>query len=100
MKPDQMMMIIQHLMKKVPSAVAVYGFGSFFRNEPFDDIDLVVILDAAEGELDASALALRRTFASASIELGVRFDITTLTVREFADKPLREKLVPVWRLAA
>lgn len=91
-----MKLVVQNLMKRVPNAVSAHGFGSFFRGEPFNDIDLVIVLDAEADDISRSASILRSVFSEASNALSVQFDLVTLTVKEFSEKPLREALTLLW----
>lgn len=68
----------------------VYGFGSFFRNTNFNDIDLLLM----SGKMSPSPLedyyAAKRKLDLLSQRLGIEFDITFLTYSEFLKKPLLE----------
>jgi predicted nucleotidyltransferase len=78
---------------------AVYGFGSCFRGEPFNDIDLLAVANAA----NAHTL---ETYYELSSLLNLRFalwicpfDLTLLTSDEFKSRPLRNmgELYCLWR---
>lgn len=78
---------------------AAYGFGSFFRHKSYSDIDIVVVFSADCIEtLPVFNAALKRTEALGQT-IGVRFDVTPLTEREFKRKPLLESdsLVPLYQ---
>lgn len=68
----------------------VYGFGSFFRNEPFNDIDLLFVVSASDSQL----AELHRTLCVLLIEIenvvGICIDFTVLTEKEFSSRPLRD----------
>jgi predicted nucleotidyltransferase len=70
---------------------ALYGMGSYFRGEAsYRDIDLVIVVDCARADLLAKGHEIRRSFVNLGERLGVAFDLTILTPREFAEKPLRD----------
>ena len=76
---------------------AVFGFGSYFRGEPFNDIDLALVFkEDCENVLETYELVLSR-LKEATDRLGVRLHITPFTAREFQERPLREHalLVPL-----
>src|SRR5579864_7490108 len=72
------------------SIEGVFGFGSCFRGEPFDDVDLVLVLR------DDCADPLRTYYSvKSAIErllhpLGVTVDLTVLTRREVGERLLLE----------
>ena len=81
----------------IPQIDAVFGFGSYFRGEPFHDIDLVLVFkEDCENTLAVYELVLSR-LKEAYVRLGVRLHITPLTANEFREKPLREHalLIPL-----
>jgi len=76
---------------------AVFGFGSYFRGEPFNDIDLALVFkEDCENVLETYELVLSR-LKEATDRLGVRLHVTPFTAREFQERPLREHalLVPL-----
>jgi predicted nucleotidyltransferase len=80
---------------------AVFGFGSFFRDEPFNDIDLALVFtEDCDDPLQVYERLLARLKVAHS-SLGVRFDVTPLTFKEFREQPLRDHalLVPLFRRA-
>jgi predicted nucleotidyltransferase len=81
---------LAHSLKGISEVEAVFGFGSYFRDEPFDDVDLAVVFtDACENSLAVYELLVSRLRA-ADIRLGVHFHVTPFTGKEFKQKPLRE----------
>jgi predicted nucleotidyltransferase len=79
-------MAIRSAIVDLPDVHAVYGFGSYFRNEPHNDIDLLVV--ACPGCPDTLALfyeVRRRLYA---VEGPI--DLTFLTYGEFLKQPLIE----------
>src|ERR1700741_3774335 len=76
---------------------AVFGFGSYFRGEPFNDIDLVLVFkEGSENTLETYELVLSR-LKEVTARLGVRLHVTPFTANEFQQRPLREHalLVPL-----
>jgi len=70
---------------------AVFGFGSFFRGEAFTDVDLAIIFTEDCSDTLAVYEQLIPNLKLAQDSLGVRFDITPLTVSEFRQRPLRDQ---------
>jgi predicted nucleotidyltransferase len=65
--------------------------GSYFRgDEYYQDIDLVIVVDCARADLLATGREIRTSFVRLGNKLGITFDLTILTPREFAEKPLRD----------
>ena len=68
----------------------MYGFGSFFRTGPFDDVDLLFVVEVNQESL----LGKKRFINSLCQELGrcwrVPVDPLVLTTREFSEEPLRD----------
>lgn len=75
----------------------VFGFGSFFRCDKFNDVDVLVVVD------DYCNYPLKVFYDVKSIldeigsKYGIPIDITYLSYTEYSCKPLREseKLVPI-----
>ena len=81
----------------IPQIDAVFGFGSYFRGQPFNDVDLAVVFkEDCEDALAVFELVLSRLKESEN-RLGVHLDITPFTAKEFRERPLREHalLVPL-----
>jgi predicted nucleotidyltransferase len=69
---------------------AVFGFGSFFRGEPFNDVDLALVFtENCDNALTAFERVLSRLRASED-RLGVHLHITPFTAKEFRERPLLE----------
>lgn len=68
----------------------IFGFGSFFRCDSFNDVDVLVVVD------DHCAYPLRVFYEVKSVldEIGLRYgvpiDITYLSYTEYSRKPLLE----------
>lgn len=69
---------------------AIYGFGSFFRGEPFNDIDLAVVWSSSTSDRLASYYKLKTELDRLADQLGVVVDLSVFTEDEFGDRPLRD----------
>ena len=81
----------------IPQIEAVFGFGSYFRGQPFNDVDLAVVFkDNCEDTLAVFELVVSRLKHSGN-RLQVHLHITPFTAKEFRERPLREHdvLVPL-----
>lgn len=80
-----------------PEIFGVFGFGSFFRCDSFNDVDVLVVVD------DHCDYPLKVFYDVKNIldEIGLKYripiDITYLSYGEYSRKPLRESdnLVPI-----
>jgi predicted nucleotidyltransferase len=81
---------IQSIQRELCEVSHVYGFGSFFRGEDFDDIDVLFVVTGGEETLLNTSRAIRRKMAELSKALGYTIDTLVLTKREMAEKPLRD----------
>lgn len=90
-------MEIRSIFIEWPSVCAAFGFGSFFRNEPFNDVDVLFVLQQECQSHLAIYYDLKKTFDNMGERYGVCFDLTVLTEREFSERPLRDmnSLVPL-----
>jgi predicted nucleotidyltransferase len=69
---------------------AVFGFGSFYRGQPFNDIDLLVVASPCCSTYLEAYYEVRKSFAAALQWLEAPIDITFLTYSEFGEAPLLE----------
>ena len=81
---------IRNITFALPTIEGAYGFGSYFRSEVFSDVDVLIVLGGHSTERLRTFAHLREKFAELELELGVSFDLTILTPREFSERPLRE----------
>lgn len=81
---------------------AVYGFGSFFRGDAFNDIDLLAVASEASVNNLATYYDFRSSLARLSSDIGTPFHLTLLTVEEFLSRPLRDmsEIQLLWGAAA
>jgi predicted nucleotidyltransferase len=81
---------------------AVFGFGSFFRGELFNDLDLLAV--AAKNATDnlETYYKLVTAIEPVAAKLGCSLDLTLLTSDEFATRPLMhmDELRRVWAAEA
>ena len=85
-----MMKEIQCIHTSEPHLLSVYGFGSFFRSEKYNDCDLLLVIDNDCPCLGQIHAELYERFFDLGKKLSVVFDLTILTEREHKRKPLRE----------
>lgn len=81
---------IQSLPIRPLGAKAVYGFGSFFRGEPFNDVDLAVVLSRSTSRGLGSYYGLKMEIDRLAVRLGVVFHLSVFTEDEFGLGPLRD----------
>lgn len=92
-------MEIQSILLKRPEVKDVYGFGSFFRGEPFNDIDILFVLPCEDRSILISVREIRALLHDASRRLRITLHPLILTDREIGEAPLRDmhELVPFHR---
>lgn len=81
---------IQSIVETIPPVLSVWGFGSFFRSEPFNDVDIVMVLHCSRELLVGLVKDVKRKLAKLEDEIGVKFDVLILTPDEFESRPLRD----------
>lgn len=72
------------------SIVGAYGFGSFFRDEHYNDIDITFVTDSHDIMLLQTYDELKRILEKLGGQLSVTFDFLLFTEDEFLEQPLRE----------
>lgn len=87
---EKMRTEIQSIRQERHEVSQVYGFGSFFRGEDFNDIDLLFVISGSEERLLDTSRAIRHRMAALSKKLGCTIDPLVLTEREMAEEPLRD----------
>jgi predicted nucleotidyltransferase len=81
-------MEIQSITAELHDIYGVYGFGSFFRGDQYNDIDILIVASpVCEDTLSLFYLAKERL---QEIDQSIDIDITLLTYSEFLAKPLLE----------
>ena len=81
---------IQHTISQRDDVQSVYGFGSFFRNEPYRDVDVIVVISVERDKILNLTNSIRAEFSSLGTVLGVVFDTKVFTRQEFAGHPIRD----------
>lgn len=81
---------IQYIHTTWSDLVSIYGFGSFFRTDNPSDCDLLLVVKNDTQDLGKLHKELSRDFFNLGKKLSVHFDLTILTEKEHARKPLRE----------
>ncbi|WP_437974763.1 hypothetical protein WMF11_41760 [Sorangium sp. So ce295] len=70
--------------------VNVFGFGSFFRADRSEDVDLLLVLDNQVADPGARYASLAVIFRTLGDKIGVTIDLTVLLESEFEQKLLNE----------
>jgi predicted nucleotidyltransferase len=70
---------------------AVYGFGSFFRDSSFSDVDIIIVSKESENNLVNLHRQLCGLLGEISSSIQLRIDFTLLTEDEFSSVQLRER---------
>jgi predicted nucleotidyltransferase len=81
---------IQSIVEKIPPVLSVWGFGSFYRNEPFNDVDIVMVLHCSRELLLGLVKDVKGNLAKLEDQIGVKFDVLIMTPDEFESRPLRD----------
>ncbi|WP_431523442.1 nucleotidyltransferase domain-containing protein [Mesorhizobium captivum] len=81
---------IRSILEGCSSFQSAWGFGSYFRGEAFKDVDILVVVDCERDKLLFLTRQLKAEVLNLERELGMIFDLLILTVREFAQRPLRD----------
>ncbi len=78
---------------------AVFGFGSFFRGEPFRDIDVLAVTSHGNTEMLRTYYLVSDALDSISVRAGCPVHLTVFTPDEFSARPLRDmdELQPLWK---
>ena len=77
---------------------AVFGFGSFFRGEPFRDIDVLAVTSSGNTELLRTYYLIIATLSPIAAQLGRPIHLIMFTPDEFNSWPLRDmrQLQTLW----
>lgn len=80
-----------------PNLFGVFGFGSFFRSNKFNDIDVLVVVKDSCGQPLDEFYGVKFLLDKISKQFEISIDITFLSYTEYARKPLKESdtLVPI-----
>lgn len=74
----------------------IYGFGSFFRNEPYRDLDILAVINDEEQDYLKVYHSLHHTLTS--VLQGEVVDLLLLTNTEYQTRPLKcmNELTLIW----
>ena len=88
---------IQYIRQRLPEVKEVYGFGSFFRGVPFNDIDLLFVVSDNPVSLLSTSRTIRLLVSDSARRMLFILHPLILTEREFEEAPLRDtsELVPL-----
>ncbi len=86
---------IQRTISEMNDVASAWGIGSFFRNEPYRDIDLVLVLEEHVQPLAEVHQRISASLSKLSSRWQVRIDVTVLTQNEFAEGLINEKMTLV-----
>ena len=81
---------IRLIITVLPDVLSVFGFGSYFRSLPFNDVDILVVLKPECISSLEVYYKLQASFSELSDRLGFHIDFTVLTSKEFLERPLLE----------
>jgi predicted nucleotidyltransferase len=69
---------------------SIWGFGSFFRQEKFGDIDILVVVSGSGEQLPFDSKTIRANLLTIERRIGIPIDPLVLTATEFQSRPLRD----------
>lgn len=81
---------IAECLRRHPSILSAWGFGSFFRGERHHDIDVLVVVAVPRNRLLDTAREVRAALIEIERMIGVPIDPLILTESEFESRPLRD----------
>lgn len=68
----------------------IYGFGSFFRDELYNDIDLLFVFLGDKKELNTASMKMRNLCSLMATCTQKCIDPLLLSIEEFDEEPLRD----------
>jgi hypothetical protein len=72
------------------SAFSIFGFGSFFRGEPFNDVDLLFVFFGSTEDIITATARVSAICGLVENYISVPVHFLLLTEREFDEQPLRD----------
>lgn len=69
---------------------SVFGFGSYFRGEPYEDVDVLFVLKSTCESLLPVYYSLQADMLLLGSRWNILIDLTVLTFDEFLARPLRD----------
>ena len=90
---------IQYIIIERHDIISIYGFGSFFRLQRYNDIDLLVVVSDSCSNLVDLYYHIKTRFERLGDVIGERIHMLVLTEEEFVSRPLRnmDELVELFR---
>ena len=88
--PAQVKAAIAESLRRHPSVLSAWGFGSFFRGEFHHDVDVLVVVGVPQDRLLHTAREVRAALVEIEHTIGVPIDPLILTESEFESRPLRD----------
>ncbi|ARM34002.1 hypothetical protein B0B39_10900 [Legionella longbeachae] len=79
-----------NIFSQISSVKTIHGFGSFFRSDDSNDIDLLVVLDCSSDKLLLTYYDVTKLIINTFSNFNKKIDITCLTENEFIHHPLLE----------
>lgn len=69
---------------------SIWGFGSLFRQEKFDDADVLIVVSGSGQQLLSDSKTIRAHLQTIERRIGIPIDPLVLTATEFESRPLRD----------
>lgn len=79
---------LRELVNELDGVYGIYGFGYFFRNNVYNDVDILVV-SRADSDMILYEY-LRKEFQQLELFWGINFDMCFLSYNEYLRKPLLE----------
>ncbi len=70
--------------------ISAYGFGSYFRMEAYNDIDILLVIEGRDKTILETVSMIEKCFKLRTPELSKLLHITFVTQRQFSQNPLRD----------
>lgn len=87
---DSIIELISTALLTENNIVEVYGFGSFFRSNTFNDIDIAIVTNSTKDNLLETYYSTEKIMEKVSLNIGIKIDFLLFTKEEFEQKPLLE----------
>lgn len=73
-----------------PDLFGVFGFGSFFRSDSYNDVDILIVFNNNCNLPLQEFYIVKNLLSKIEVEYDILIDITYLSYTEYARKPLLE----------
>ena len=93
-----MMKEFQAIFTKVNSVKSIWGFGSFFRSNRPNDLDLLITLSCPKDQLLEHYYNIKGIITTYFQCTSIKIDLVILTDKEYEKNPLKvnDKLIPIY----